>query len=281
MKKQEIFQKISLESIRLYLKKKYKPFKWRLFKLGIGNPVKRRRLKLSVLVNEMFNATVAYGPFKGLKFSSNAWWGEADRPSMLFGLYEQEVLNSILNVPKTHRTFIDLGAADGYYGIGVLVNNHFDRSYCFELSEKGQEVIRRNAELNSVSNKLKVYGKAEKDFFKHLPIDQLATSVLLIDIEGGEFNLLDADLFKVLKNTIIFIELHPWLVDNGEKRLEKLKSDASGYFDISELTTTSRDLSIFPELRSFKDEDRWLICSEDRGRLMTWYRLDPKSKLIN
>jgi hypothetical protein len=278
MKKPKVLQKICVESIRLYLKKKYKPFKWSLFKLGIGNPVKRRRLRLSALINKMFNATVAYGPFKGLKLSSNPWWGEADRPSMLFGLYEQEVLNSLLNVPKTHKTFIDLGAADGYYGIGVLVNKHFDRSYCFELSKKGQEVIRRNADLNAVSNKITIYGRAERDFFKLLPVDHLSTSVLLVDIEGGEFDLLDTDLFKVLKDTIIFIELHPWLVEDGDKKLEKLKFEASLYFDITEITTTSRDLSIFPELRSFKDEDRWLICSEDRGRLMTWYRLDPKSK---
>jgi len=261
-----------------YLKEKFKPLKLQLLKLGIGNPIKRRRLQLSVLINNLFNSTVAYGPFKGLQLAPNTWWGGADRPSMLLGLYEQEVLTSILNVPKTHRTFIDLGAADGYYGIGVLVNKHFDSSYCFELSEKGQEVIRRNAELNSVSSKLKVYGKAEKDFFKHLPAEQLATSVLLVDIEGGEFNLLDADLFKVLKDTIIFIELHPWLVEDGVNKLAKLKSDASTYFNITEITTASRDLSVFPELRNFNDTDRWLICSESRKQLMTWYRLNPKSK---
>ena len=269
------------KSIKRYFKEKYKPLKLQLLKLGIGNPIKKRRLKLSALVNTLFNSTVAYGPFKGLKLSDNAWWGDADRPSMLLGLYEQEVLHSLINVPATYKTFIDLGAADGYYGIGVLVNNHFDSSYCFELSEKGQEVIRRNAELNAVSSKLTVYGKAERDFFKHLPANQLSTSVLLVDIEGGEFDLLDADMFNVLKDTIIIIELHPWLVEDGGHRLAKLKSEASVNFDVTEITMTSRDLSKFPELSSFNDSDRWLICSEGRKQLMTWYRLDPKSKSKN
>ncbi len=259
-----------------YLKKIYKPLKLKLLKVGIGNPIKVRRLRLSILINKIFNSTVAYGPFKGLKLANNLWWGSEDRPSILLGLYEQEVLNSLLNVPKTHRTLIDLGAADGYYGIGVLVNNHYENSYCFEISNKGQEVILQNAELNSVANKIGIFGKADKDFVNYLPKNQLSNSVLLVDIEGGEFDLFDAKLFDVLKNAIIFIELHPWLVMDGEKKLAKLRADASLNFNITELTTTSRDLSIFPELKKFNDSDRWLICSEGRKQLMTWYRLDPK-----
>ncbi len=261
-----------------YLKEKSKPLRLQLLKLGIGNSIKRRKLQLSILINKLFDSTVAYGPFKGLKLTQNAWWGNSDRSSVLLGLYEQEVLTSLLNVPKTHRTFIDLGAADGYYGIGVLVSKHFNQSYCFEISKKGQAVIAKNAELNSVTSQLSIHGKAEKDFLKNIPANQLNTSVLLIDIEGGEFDLLDANLFKALNGSIIFIELHPWMVENGEDKLTKLKSEASTYFNITELTTTSRDLSVFPELHNFNDTDRWLICSENRKQLMTWYRLDPKSK---
>ena len=260
-----------------YLKTKLRPLKLQLLKLGIGNPIKKRKLKLSLLINQLLNSTVAYGPFKGLKLISNAWWGEADKASMLLGLYEQEVLNSLLNVPKSHRTFIDLGAADGYYGIGVLVNKHYDQSYCFEMSKKGQTTIAKNAKLNLVNNKGIIHGKAEKDFFKLLSPGQLSSSVLLIDIEGGEFDLLDINLFKALKGSIIFIELHPWMVENGAQKLAKLKSEASIDFNITEITTTSRDMSVFPELRNFNDTDRWLICSESRKQLMTWFRLDPKS----
>jgi hypothetical protein len=101
--------------------------------------------------------------------------------------------------------------------------------------------------------------------------------VLLVDIEGGEFDLFDVKLFKALKGSIIFIELHDWMINDGDNKLAKLKSEASKYFNFTEITTTSRDLSVFPELRSFNDTDRWLICSESRKKLMTWLRLDPKS----
>ncbi len=128
-----------------------------------------------------------------------------------------------------------------------------------------------------MANKLRIYGKAEKDFYKNLPADKLSTLVLLVDIEGGEFDLFDVKLFKALKGSIIFIELHDWMINDGDNKLAKLKSEASKYFNFTEITTTSRDLSVFPELRSFNDTDRWLICSESRKKLMTWLRLDPKS----
>ena len=76
---------------------------------------------------------------------------------MILGLYEQEVLESLTNIPKKYKTFIDLGAADGYYGIGVLVNNLFENSFCFESTERGQNVIRENAKLNGVADKILIY----------------------------------------------------------------------------------------------------------------------------
>lgn len=273
MQSQVTTSKSSITFLKFNLKQKFKQLK---LKSGLGNQIKNRRRELSIYINELFNSTVAYGPFKGLKLGENSWWGYSDRSSILFGLYEQEVLNELLNVPSTRRTFIDLGAANGYYGIGVLVSNHYDRSYCFEMSEIGREVIGKNAELNAVSNKLKIYGVAEKDFFKSLPLEQLSKSVLLVDIEGAEFTLLDADLFKALKDVIIIIEIHDFFFEDGEKKLSKLRLDSSPYFNITEITTGSRDLSKFPELKTFSDTDRWLICSEGRKQLMTWYRLDPK-----
>ena len=59
--------------------------------------------------------------------------------------------------------------------------------------------------------------------------------------------------------------------------MAKLMSDAKPFFKISKLTTTSRDLSKFPELFDLPDSERWLIASEGRSKLMTWLRLDPRS----
>jgi hypothetical protein len=87
------------------------------FKLGSQRQIYNRREQLKDEMIKLFDSTVAYGPFKGLKFSLDAWWGR-ERASMILGLYEQEVLESLTNIPKKYKTFIDLGAADGYRSIG-------------------------------------------------------------------------------------------------------------------------------------------------------------------
>lgn len=82
-------------------------------------------------------------------------------------------------------------------------------------------------------------------------------------------------MFENLKRSIIFIEIHEWFFKDGEKKLKQLLNNAKPFFKISKLTTSSRDLSIFPELSNLIDSERWLIASEGRARLMTWLRFDP------
>ncbi|MCX9085007.1 MAG: hypothetical protein OIN87_09455 [Candidatus Methanoperedens sp.] len=237
----------------------------------------RRRVKLSKILYQTFDGTVMYGPFKGLKLDSNPRWSNRDYSSMLLGLYEKEILDSIITVPTSHRTFIDLGAADGYYGVGVLTNNLFDFSYCFEITKIGQKQIKSNTNLNNVSNRVKVFGKADENFYISLLNERvnLSKCVLLCDIEGGEFDLFSEKTFNAFKGSVIFIEIHEWH-KNGIEGFEKLKQRAERNFKITEFTTGSRNLSIYPELKNFSDTDRWLICSEGRGQLMTFLRLDPK-----
>ena len=242
---------------------------------GMGIAIDKKRNLLSLELSNRMRHIVKYGPFKGMKLTHENWWGSYDRASMLLGIYEKEILDSIMTASKKRNVFIDLGAADGYYSIGTLVSGRFNKSYSFEISSKGRDVIQKNAILNKVNNKLEIFGEATKDFYKKIPRNHLNKAVILIDIEGGEFNLLDKEVFESLKRSIIFIEIHEWFFKDGEKKLKQLLNNAKPFFKISKLTTTSRDLSVFPELSNLIDSERWLIASEGRARLMTWLRLDP------
>jgi hypothetical protein len=99
--------------------------------------------------------------------------------------------------------------------------------------------------------------------------------VVLIDIEGGEFDLLDREALRHLSRSVVIVELHERLVEDGEAKLAKLLAEASEYFRVGEFRTGARDLSGFPELAQMNDTDRWLLCSESRPYLMRWLRLDP------
>ena len=70
------------------------------FELREFDDIHNRRIEISKHLDNLFKSTVQYGPFKGLKLSPRTWWGETDRASMLSGIYEKEVLNSLHNIPK-------------------------------------------------------------------------------------------------------------------------------------------------------------------------------------
>lgn len=270
----KFLQKIQDEGIQSAIKKASNRLIYK-YKYKQDYNIFQKRLFLSNKLNKEFNGVIRYGPFKGFKFVDKSWWGPTDRANMLLGLYEQEVLKSLQTTPKKYKTFIDLGAANGYYGIGVLVGGIFEKSYCYEISLDGQRTIEQNAKLNNVFDKVKIRGTANKDFYKDLDGNEIDQSVLFVDIEGGEFELFDKNIFKVFSQSIIYIELHDWFFVDGNEKLKKLEEDARNYFNIKKLTTTSRDLSVFEELNEMSDTDRWLICSEGRGRRMTWWKLEP------
>lgn len=237
------------------------------------NYVMRKRREVGGRVAALLDHTVRYGPFRGMRLGETLWG--ADMGGMLLGLYEQELLNELKRLPPTHRAFIDLGGANGYYAIGMLIGGLADSSYCFERSEKARQVIADNAALNGVRDRVRIFETAERDFFRQLdtPLDRC---VLFVDIEGGELDLLDESVFAAFRGSVIFIELHEWFYPDGAARLARLRSAAERHFRIKELTTSARDLSVFPELASFPDDERWVLCSEGRGRRMTWWRLDPR-----
>lgn len=236
------------------------------------------RIHLAKSVADFHGNRVARGPLKGLLLDADLHWGEgSDRGAMILGLYEQEILNLLTEVPAKYRTFIDLGAADGYYGVGVLINNQFDKSYCYEMTELGRTVIAANATKNGVADKVVIRGKADRGFYHDIPAEERNASLVLIDIEGAEFDLVDADTFAAFSDAMIVIETHDWLVANGAEKMAKLRDDAAKTHRVTEIRMGARDLSNFLEVYNMPDTQRWLLCSEGRQRLMTWLRFDPIS----
>ena len=243
----------------------------------LDGSIYERRIILSLEIDKICKSTIQYGPFAGMLLSKGDWWGKIDRPSMLFGFYEKEVLDSLTNHSNKFKTLIDIGAADGYYAIGGVLSGSFENSVCYEISEDGQAQIRKNAYLNNIADKIEVRGKAKKKFFDDFSEEELGSSLILMDIEGGEYDILSSkeDFMRLKKSTLI-IESHALFFDDGIMKQENLVSLASEFFNITEFKTSSRDLSIYPELKNYSDSDRWLMCSEGRGELMSWFRLDPK-----
>ena len=239
----------------------------------------QHRYLLSERLASAMRMRVAYGPFAGQELCPESWWSAADRGSMLLGLYESEVLEALVDLAPGHTTLVDVGAADGYYAVGAVRSKLYSRAVCFEMSAAGREVIQANAQRNHVAEWITILGTAGPNFLNEIPRSSwsgASDAVFLFDIEGAEFDLLDSSNLEALRESCLIVEVHEPIGANGG-RAEVLRRDASQHFDIREVVTGTRNLSTFPELASWSDDDRWILCSESRGYLMRWWILTPKN----
>lgn len=238
---------------------------------------KQRRRRVSSEVYDLLGGVVRYGPFKGLALEKNNWWGGADFGSMLLGLYEKEVLDFLFSAKfDPFENFVDVGAADGYYAVGMLRAGRMRRARCFELSEEGQRTIAANAATNGVTGQIQVLGAADHMFYEKLNDLDPARTVILIDAEGAEFEILDEGSLSALRQATLIIEVHNW-VDDFWAKYETLLTRASSFFEIHFLAPAVRDLTQFPELNDFTDDNRYLLCSEGRPNMMRFLVLTPRA----
>ena len=239
--------------------------------------IRERQERMSLEVFDILDGNVKYGPFKGLRLDRNTWWGKLDLGSQCLGLYEKEILNLIESTPAGHySTFIDIGAADGYYAIGMLVSAKINKTICFELTEKGRAVIAENWKNNHSPGELTILGAANAESFATLKADDLSNAFVLVDVEGAEFDLLTDDVLHQLKACTIVIEIHHW-IDNFLDQYNAFLRNASRYFELETIARVERETSNLPELRDFTDDSRLLLTSERRPGMMRFLKLTPKA----
>ncbi len=88
------------------------------------------RTDVSLRYFEEVEGVVQGGCLTGFRIVNEHSWGTADLCSKLLGFYEQQ--NQDIFTQSSKPTLVDLGAADGYWGVGLVQAGHFERSICFE-----------------------------------------------------------------------------------------------------------------------------------------------------
>jgi len=237
--------------------------------------VRREMLGARLLAES--NRRVLNGFFQGMKLGKLTW-GARDAGPMILGTYEYEVQSTIMNSPSNYKILIDIGAADGFYAIGCLLNQRFEKAICFESNPKSRLAIKENAKENAVEDRISILGTADKEFANFL-INELSFKssemIFLVDIEGSEFEILTAEIFDSLVDSMFIIEIHE-IVENFEYKFQELIKNASIFFDIETIDSSNRPLFYNSTMNSWADEDRQVIFSEGRRYLMKWLVLVPK-----
>lgn len=237
--------------------------------------VEAYRRYISLRFYKHHNGVIAHGPFAGQLLPEVIHWGHADLAAMILGVYEQEILTELTKAPpKRQSLLINIGAADGYYAIGLIRGGYFARAVCYEMEALGQETIRQAAARNSVKDQIEVRGKASVELWSTFDDTELCDATVLCDIEGGEYEVFNREVFKALRHCKIIIETHRW-AETESRNTRSLAQESSSTHQTRLITMGARDLSSFPELSALDDTARWLMCSEGRPYRMEWLCLDP------
>ncbi len=250
-----------------------------LFEYISGQAVEIRRIYLARRLFEVTGGVVQHGPLAGFHLGERATWRESDNSAKLLGLYEQEVCALLARLATERSTLIDLGAADGFYGVGLVASGLFARSYCFEIVEQSRIHLAELAQASGVADRVHILGAATPAFFGELaPLGvEASESVVLCDIETAEFDVLDQACLTSLSRAHVIVEIHDFMIADGQARYAALLERARAIFDVTEIRTGARDLSQVPLVADhWNDSDRWLLCSESRAKLMSWLHLAPR-----
>jgi hypothetical protein len=153
-----------------------------------------------------FGQVVQDGPFSGMRYLDKT--RDPILPKLV-GSYEAEIhpwLRSALR--QQYRTVIDVGAGEGYYSVGFALTVPSARVYAFDTELDQQAACRKLAKLNGVHERVFVCGEFMRSNFDLI---SPFSTLLKMDCEGAEFQLLDPSLTPALSACDILVEIHPFI----------------------------------------------------------------------
>jgi hypothetical protein len=218
--------------------------------------------------------TVAAGPFRGMRYVAEGI-GSVYYPKLL-GVYERElhpIVEAIVRLGPDR--IVDIGAAEGYYAVGLAVRNPGAEVTAFEQEEEGRRLVGELAARNGVAGRVRVRGRCE-------PADlqsELAPArrpVVVCDVEGYESVLLDPIAVPALTGARVLVEVHEFVLAGVG---DVLRGRFWRTHRITELAQTDRSRGDFPYLRWYtrllpKAYATYPV-NEFRPARMSWLWLEP------
>jgi len=193
------------------------------------------------------------------------------------GIYECELAQFLLKwsvVPFQH--IINVGAGEGYYALGCAMLWPLATVTAFETNGEGRSMLLRNVQLNGVQSRVRIMGHCWREELD-ATIGGGETSLVIMDAEGAEGELLAPRKIPSLANAYIIVEIHDFIDERlGEIVLSQLKSSHV----IEEVRTRNRTFWDFQEPRSFWLRF-WLLpylkkyADEFRPGPMRWFCCTP------
>jgi len=189
-------------------------------------------------------------------------------PTKLLGCYERE-LAPILAVARGFDMFVDVGAGDGYYCVGFKRLFPGTRVIGYEVGRVERSTAAKLAALNGVS--VESRGRAD-----HASLTAVVSGrvLLMVDVEGYEYELLDPILVPRLLDATMIVEAHPAV---HPAVVDTLRSRFSQSHDVRVIQGSGRDIREFPELADWNEAQARCAISEGRTLNPLWLVLRPRA----
>ncbi len=238
------------------------------------------RLTQWLLSRCMVGDRVLGGPFKGMRYLETAFYS-AYYPKLL-GVYEREVVPPIEQaIARKPKLVVNIGAAEGYYSVGLALRLPFARVVAFESDKYARKLLERLARLNRIEQRLSIHGECTPTLLQNC-LEDCADAFVLVDIEGAERSLLDPRIVPALRNVEVLLELHerdnPSLGDEMARRFELTHMGMV----ITACSRRKEDLPLnLPRIFSntFVERSALLMLSEHRSDGLRWLSLSPHSEV--
>ena len=186
---------------------------------------------------------VQSGPFEGTSLELTAV-SSRNLLGYLLGTQELE-LHSIIEtiIARDYDNVINIGAADGYYAIGLarrMPNTVID---AYEALHEHHSLLRLAAKKNGVSERVRVRGLCTIPLLSNSLKEGDAKRLVLADIEGAEVQLLDPEKVRSLFRTDILVETHDVIEPGCSDCLLRRFADSH---EIIRIRSRPRTLNDFP-----------------------------------
>ena len=164
---------------------------------------------LNHLTEQRTGRRVHTGPFAGMRYVAGSV-GSCFIPKLL-GIYERELADKVeLICRRGSQSIIDIGAAEGYYAVGMALRNPEAQIVAFEMDDHGRRVLQEMAELNGVADRLGILGKCGPEDLARVLSGDL-DPIVICDVEGDEARLLDLAAVPALRGATVLVEVHDFV----------------------------------------------------------------------
>lgn len=232
----------------------------------------RRRVEDALRAADRYPNAVQSGPFIGMLLPPPPAFIDA-RFEKTFGAYEHElfpVVQSLAAQPHAFASIINVGAADGFYTVGLARLFPDARLIAYEPNTVKTPVLLEMADLNRVRHRIELHGACTPEILRDLAPS--GPSLVIVDVDGYEKEVLDPSRVPWLGQATLLIETHDCLVA-GVTAL--LKERFAATHRITETSMSGPDLGTIPALAGLTMHQIDALVGSERPGLQTWLLLQP------